>query len=81
MEKRLKKIEQRNKCVELDKAWETSWIRKIIISVLTYGVIVLFFLAAQLDKPFVNPIIPTIGFILSTSSLNWFKKMWIKYKK
>lgn len=80
IEKRVDVIEQRNKKVELNKAWETSLFRKIIIALLTYIVIVLFFVVAQLPKPFINPIIPTAGFLLSTLSLSFFKKTWIKRK-
>ena len=29
LEKEIEKIKERNKKVELDKAWETSWIRRI----------------------------------------------------
>ncbi len=78
-EKRITAIEERNKKVELDKAWETSLSRKLIIAILTYATIVLFFIAANLPKPFINSIVPSIGFILSTLSLPYFKKMWIKY--
>jgi len=80
VKKRLTAIEQRNKKVELDKSWETSWSRKIIIAVLTYATIVLFFFVAQLPKPFVNSIVPTAGFVLSTLSLPFFKKLWINYR-
>ncbi len=79
-ENRLQLIEQRNKKVELDKAWETSLSRKMIIAVLTYVTIVLFFFVAKLPKPFINSIIPTAGFVLSTLSLPFFKKLWIKFK-
>jgi len=41
--KEIKNIIKRNKKVEADKAWETSFSRKILIAVLTYIVIVLFF--------------------------------------
>ena len=78
IEKRLAAIEQRNKKVELDKAWETSWSRRIAIAVLTYLTIVLFFYFAQLPKPFINSIVPATGFILSTLSLPFFKKLWLK---
>ena len=78
--KRLEAIEQRNKKVELDKAWETSLARKISIAVLTYFTIVLFFFVAQLPKPFINSIVPAMGFVLSTLSLSFFKKLWIKSK-
>jgi len=80
IEKRLEAIEQRNKKVELDKAWETSLSRKIIIAVLTYITIVLFFFIAELPKPLINSIVPTTGFVLSTLSLLYFKKLWINYK-
>ena len=80
LEARLEAIEQRNKKVESDKAWETSWLRKIIIAVLTYITVVLFFLVARLPKPFINSIVPTAGFVLSTLSLPFFKILWIKYR-
>ncbi len=80
VEKRINAIEQRNKNVELDKTWETSLSRKIIIAVLTYLTIVLFFFVAQLPKPFINSIVPTAGFVLSTLSLPFFKRLWIKYR-
>ena len=76
-------IKERNRRVESDKAWETSWTRKIIIAILTYMTIVLFLFVAQLPKPFVNSIVPTAGFVLSTLSLPFFKKLWLNriYKK
>ena len=80
IEKRLEVIVQRNKRVELDKAWETSWLRKILITILTYLTMVLFFFVAQLPKPFINSIVPTAGFVLSTLSLPFFKRLWIKYQ-
>ncbi len=73
-------IKERNKKVETDKAWETSLTRKIIIAILTYIVIVIFFYTANLPKPWINSIVPTVGFVLSTLSLPLFKKMWIKLK-
>ena len=71
-------IKERNRRVEADKAWETSWSRKILIAILTYIVIVLFFIFAGLPKPFLNPIVPTLGFVLSTLSIPWFKRLWVK---
>lgn len=76
--KEIESIKERNARVEADKAWETSMTRKIIIAVLTYVVIVLFFLTANLPNPFVNALVPTAGFVLSTLSLPYFKKIWLK---
>ncbi|MFW0862274.1 MAG: hypothetical protein ACKKL6_01685 [Candidatus Komeilibacteria bacterium] len=83
IEQEIIKIKERNARVEADKAWETSYFRKIIIAILTYIVIVIFFYFAGLSKPFLNAIVPTTGFVLSTLSVPIFKKFWIKkiYKK
>ena len=42
LENEIAKIKERNKRVELDKAWETSWTRKICICILTYIVVVIY---------------------------------------
>ncbi|HCC22945.1 TPA: hypothetical protein DF272_02090 [Candidatus Falkowbacteria bacterium] len=77
IEQRLQAIEARNRRVELDKAWETSWSRRLIVALLTYITIVLFFLIAELPKPFVNSLVPTAGFVLSTLSLTYIKNRWV----
>ena len=74
-------IKDRNRRVEADKAWETSCSRKVLIAVLTYIVIVIFFYFANLSRPFVGAIVPTIGFLLSTISVSIIKMKWIKHKK
>ena len=79
MTKEIQNILERNKRVEADKAWETSFTRKLLIAIFTYIIIVLFFLAAGLPKPFINPIVPTVGFLLSTLTLPLFKNIWLKY--
>ena len=40
LEKEIEQIKERNKRVELDKKWETSWTRKICIMILTYIVVI-----------------------------------------
>ncbi len=75
----IEKIKERNIRVESDKAWEISYTRKILIAVLTYFAVVIFFIAAELPKPFINAQVPAAAFILSTLSLPVFKKIWIKY--
>lgn len=70
-------IKNRNKRVEADKAWETSWTRKILILALTYIVIVIFFFVAKLPDPFINAIVPSMAFVLSTLTIPVFKKWWL----
>ena len=78
-EKEIKKIQERNKKVELDKAWETSRTRKISVAVLTYLVMVLVMYSLGMDSPFIGAIIPTLGFTLSTFSLDFIKEFWKKF--
>jgi preprotein translocase subunit SecF len=81
LKQEIEQIKERNRRVELDKAWETSLARKILVAILTYFVIVIFFVFARLPKPFLNAIVPTVGFVLSTLSVPVFKKMWIGRRK
>ena len=39
-----------------------------------------FFIFAGLPEPFINAIVPTVGFVLSTLSVPIFKKLWLKGK-
>lgn len=79
LEERIKKIEARNRRVEVDKAWEISWSRKIVIAVFTYLAIALYLKFIVGINPWINAIVPTVGFLLSTLTLPWFKKLWIMY--
>lgn len=81
VEKELKKIIERNKRVESDKAWETSKTRKIIIAGMTYAIILIFFIIAELPNPFVNALVPTTAFVMSTLGLGFIKDYWIKKQK
>ena len=66
LEKRIEAIEVRNQKVEADKAWETSWVRRLSIAVLTYIVIVIYLSVINNDAPFINALVPVAGFLLST---------------
>lgn len=77
LKREINKIKKRNKKVEADKAWETCWTRRITIILSTYAIIVIFFYFAQLPKPFINSIVPSLAFAISTLTLPFFKKRWI----
>ena len=80
LEKEIEDIKKRNRRVEADKAWETSWMRRFVVTVLTYLVIVLFFYMADLPSPWLNSIVPALAFVLSTATLPIFKNIWLKSK-
>lgn len=83
LEKRIEQIEQRNRHVEVNKAWETSYTRRLLIIIFTYLAIALYFLYTLKVDPWMNAVVPTVGFLLSTLSLPYFKKIWERtmYKK
>ncbi|MFA5792507.1 MAG: hypothetical protein WC897_01395 [Candidatus Gracilibacteria bacterium] len=78
LQSQIDQIKARNKKVEADKAWETSMTRKILIAILTYTVVVIFFLTASLPHPFINAIVPSLAFILSTLTVPVFKSWYLK---
>lgn len=80
LEKRIKDIEERNKRVENDKAWETSLLRKVLIIIFTYIFAVLYLKIADTTNPWFGAVVPCVGFYLSTQSINIIKRMWINYK-
>lgn len=59
-------LKVRNKRVEAEKAWETSWQRRLSILALTYILMSLIFFMLKNPHPFTNAIIPTLGYLLST---------------
>ena len=78
LEKEIKIIKERNRRVEADKAWETSWFRIFFIAAITYiiAAIVLYFIGAK--NFLLNALVPTIGYFLSTQSLPAIKRWWIR---
>jgi hypothetical protein len=79
LEERIKKIEERNKKVETDKAWETSFTRRILLIIFTYLAIAFYMMAIGIDNPWLNAIVPATGFLLSTLTLPFFKNLWKKF--
>lgn len=81
LEKEIEEIKKRNKRVELDKSWETSWTRKICIMLLTYIVVVIYsLLIKKINNVYLSSLVPVIGFTLSTLSLRLVRKIWEKVK-
>ena len=78
LEKRIREIEERNKRVELDKKWETSFTRRISICILTYIVVLLFsYFINKSNNIFLSSLVPVIGFTLSTLSVSLIRKIWL----
>ena len=76
----LSALEQRNARVELDKAWETSLFRKILIFLLTYVVASIWLVVIENNQPFLIACVPAVGWIFSTLTIAPLKMWWIKNK-
>ena len=73
----LKAIQERNTRVEIDKAWEGSWTRRLTIAVLTYIVAIAWLVLINETNVFLKSAVPVLGYILSTLSLPFVKKWWV----
>ena len=79
LEKEIDNIKERNKRVEIDKAWETSYTRRILLMIFTYLAIGFYLQAIGVAEPWLNAIVPAIAFMLSTLTLPFFKGMWARF--
>lgn len=79
IENRLQAIEERNRRVEIEKAWEMSITRRAFIALLTYLTATVFLWLVAIPFPFLSALIPTGGYLLSTLSLPWIKRHWMCY--
>jgi hypothetical protein len=77
IKERVDALEVRNKRVEADKAWETSWIRRAAIMILTYLVVVFYLYFVVHINPWINALVPVIGFFLSTLTVSLLKHEWL----
>ena len=79
LEEKIQKVEERNKRVEKDKAWETSMTRRICIMILTYIVVIIYsYTVREYDYILLSSLVPVIGFTLSTLSLKGIRNIWEK---
>jgi len=78
LEEGIKAINERNKKVEGDKAWETSYFRVFLISAIIYVIAVKALYLIGSDNYFLNALVPAIGYFISVQSLPFIKNWWIK---
>ena len=78
LEQQIQRIEERNQRVEMDKAWETSWTRRILLTLFTYLAIGVYLWVIEIPRPWLNAIVPSIAFMISTLTMPFFKQLWLK---
>jgi hypothetical protein len=75
---RIQAIEKRNQRVELDKAWEMSWTRRVFLALLTYVVVLLYSYLIHASHPWLQSLVPVVGFLISTLTISAVKEWWVK---
>ena len=71
-------LKERNRRVEAEKAWETSYTRTFSIAFVTYVVATLVLYSIGVENFFLGALVPAIGYILSTQSLPAVRRWWIE---
>jgi hypothetical protein len=77
----IQNLKERNKRVELDKAWERSWTRRLTIMVLTFIVASIWLLVIKESHVLLKAMVPTLGYLLSTLSIPQIKKIWVETRE
>ncbi len=75
---RIEAIEKRNQRVELDKAWEGSWTRRVLIALLTYVIVLFYSYLIDASHPWLQSLVPVGGFLISTLTISVVKERWVK---
>lgn len=77
-EKELQTLHERNARVEVDKAWELSWTRRLWIGGATFVVAGVWLAVIEDTYPWFKALIPSVGYLLSTLSLPFIKRRWVR---
>lgn len=79
LKKRVTNLEKRNIKVEANKTWELSWTRRLLLVIFTYLSIGFYLNAIKITDPWLNAVVPSLAFLLSTLTFPFFKKVWERY--
>lgn len=80
LDQRVALIEERNRKVEGDKAWETSLTRRFLLIIFTYLAVSVYLRFINVPNPWLNGIVPAAAFMISTLTMPFFKRLWLKYR-
>lgn len=81
LRKEIEAIKARNKRVEADKGWETSWTRNIFIAVVTFVLAYILMLLITESQPFGKALVGSVLYLLSTQTYGILKKWWLRNRK
>ena len=77
LEDRIAQIESRNARVAIDKAWETSLTRRMVIISITYiFASIIFIFVIPTAEWYLASLVPVVGYTLSTLGLPKIRRIW-----
>ncbi|HXE10167.1 MAG TPA: hypothetical protein VN554_01955 [Verrucomicrobiae bacterium] len=74
LEERVAKLEARNRRVEADKAWETSWTRRLVLMALIYLTVIFYLRFVVHIDPWINGLVPVLGYFVSTLTITFLRQ-------
>ena len=74
MEQEISALHERNRRIERDKAWETSYERRALLTAATYITIGLYLQALGIKQAWLHASVPAAGFLLSTCTLSQIRR-------
>lgn len=80
LEENIASILERNKRVEVEKAWEVSLTRRLFLMLLIYLTATLLLWMTNEPQFLILSLIPALGYLFSTLSLPWVKRWWMNHK-
>ncbi len=70
-------LQQRNARVELDKAWETSWTRRLVIAAAIWAGAWPWLVSLGVAHAARHALVPSVAYVVSTLSLPVVKRVWM----
>ena len=70
-------LKHRNRLTDLDKAWDASAIRAVLLMGFTYLTLVVYLHALGIKSAWQNAVVPAAGFMLSMLSMPSVKSIWL----
>lgn len=78
LQSEIEAIKERNRRVEMDKAWETSKTRTAFVALSSFILIYIAMKLVGADHPLSNALISTVAYLLSTSTYGILKSWWLR---
>ena len=78
LEREVEALQARNRRVEADKAWETSYARVFSIALVTYVAVALVLYIVAVEQYLLAALVPPLAYVLSTLSLPAIKRWWVE---